>query len=39
MAIRGAMKMALQDLLKRFICFREVDWKVLRGSIKSTSIK
>ncbi len=38
---KGAMKRALQGLLKRFVGSGEVDWKTLKGSIKSnlTSIE
>ena len=32
---KGAIKAALEDLLKRFVALGEVDWKVLRGRIKS----
>jgi len=32
---KGAIKAALEDLLKRFVSSGEVDWKVLKGCIKS----
>lgn len=32
---RGAVKAALQDLLKRFISLGEADWSSLKGVIKS----
>lgn len=32
---KGAVKTALEELIKRYVSSGEVDWKVLRGSIKS----
>ena len=32
---KGAIKAALEDLLKRFVASGGVDWKLLRGCIKS----
>ena len=32
---KGAMKAALEDLLKRFINMGDADWKRLKGVIKS----
>ena len=32
---KGAMKAALEDLLKRFITLGDADWKQLKGVIKS----
>jgi|YelNatPaOPRAMG01_1025707.scaffolds.fasta_scaffold419039_1 hypothetical protein len=32
---KGAVKTALEELIKRYVLSGEVDWKVLRGSIKS----
>ncbi|MEM2083421.1 MAG: hypothetical protein QXY18_03360 [Nitrososphaerota archaeon] len=32
---KGAVKAALEELIKRYVSSGEVDWKVLRGSIKS----
>ncbi|MEM1582571.1 MAG: DUF2281 domain-containing protein [Candidatus Bathyarchaeia archaeon] len=32
---KGALKAAFEDLMKRFVASGEVDWKILRGCIKS----
>ncbi|MCD6536186.1 MAG: hypothetical protein J7K49_04050 [Thaumarchaeota archaeon] len=32
---KGAMKAALEDMLRRFITLGDVNWKQLRGVIKS----
>jgi len=32
---KGAMKAALEDLIRRYVSSRNVDWKTLRGTIKS----
>lgn len=32
---KGAMKAALEDVMKRFVVSGDVDWKSLRGCIKS----
>ncbi len=32
---KGAIKAALEDLLRRFVASGEVDWKPLKGCIKS----
>ncbi|MEM0054094.1 MAG: hypothetical protein QXL89_07900 [Nitrososphaeria archaeon] len=32
---KGAIKVALESLLKRFVISGEVDWKALRGTLKS----
>ena len=32
---KGALKAAFEDMVKRFIASGEVDWKILRGCIKS----
>lgn len=32
---KGAMKAALEDMLRRFITLGDVDWKRLRGVIRS----
>ncbi|MGC8935286.1 MAG: hypothetical protein ACP5LN_09040 [Thermoproteota archaeon] len=32
---KGAMKAALEDLIRRYVSSGNVDWKALRGSIKS----
>lgn len=32
---KGAVKAALEDLLKRFVASREVDWGRLKGVVKS----
>ncbi|GEM_PF-1457269 len=32
---KGAVKIALEELIKRYVSSGEVNWKVLRGSIKS----
>jgi len=32
---KGAVKAALENMLKRFVNLREANWKILKGSIKS----
>jgi len=32
---KGALKAALEDMVKRFVTSSHVDWKTLRGCIKS----
>jgi hypothetical protein len=32
---KGAIKAALEDLLKHFVVSGEVNWKTLRGTVKS----
>ncbi|MEM1574703.1 MAG: hypothetical protein QXF09_00065 [Nitrososphaerota archaeon] len=32
---KGAVKTALEELIKRYVSSGEVDWKILRGCIKS----
>ncbi len=34
---KGAVKSALEDAMKRFVSSSNVDWKVLRGCIRSES--
>ncbi len=34
---KGAVKMALEEAMKRFISQSRVDWSVLRGCVKSDS--
>jgi len=34
---KGAVKAALEDAMKRFIASSKVDWKTLRGCIRSES--
>ena len=33
---KGAIKMAMQELVKRFTSGGEADWSLLRGKLKST---
>lgn len=32
---KGALKAAFEDMLKRFVFSGEVDWKILKGCIRS----